>query len=521
MKKPNIVCIISDDTDFDKIGAYGSKLLTPNLDQLAAQGVKFNDFYCASSVCTPSRYSFLTGQYCGRCKEDVFLEQYPENDVYAIAWNNFIDEKTQSFPRVLGQNGYKTGYVGKWHTGRTLRRLEHINVPPGEDPDDEDFKRGLEKYQEDICEYLKEKSGFDYVNSIYWDNADAMPNKCLQYHNLEWITKGALDFLDQQKNADNPFLLYMATTVYHGPDHVGSFEHDIKYTHGKYMDNPPQECTPRAELAKRLDEAGLPKDHASVGMIWLDDQIAAVSKKLKEMGVYDDTIIIYHVDHNTEPGKSTCYDKGVRVPFILKWPNNFDQGTECNELCQNIDLAPTLFEACGISPPSDFQQDGESLIPLMKGQKAKREELYFEMGFYRAVKTKKWKYIALRYPEKVIEKAKKGELSEIPNHLNMRMQGQPHISMRYFSSYFDADQLFDLENDPNEQKNLAEDPEYANVLEDMKKRLKKYTESMDHPFSVDDIDFYKTEEYKKLCDETRKIGVDHIPWWDKNFKWPQ
>ena len=157
----------------------------------------------------------------------------------------------------------------------------------------------------------------------------------------------------------------------------------------------------------------------------------------------------------------------------------------------NTDLAPTIFEACHITPPEQMILDGVSLLPLLKGVKQNvHNELYFEFGYARAVLAGKWKYIALRYPQKLISDMEQGILHEAPNHINQRLQGQMNVAIESYPAYFDPDQLFDISADPYEQINLAGNPAYSKVLGDMRHRLQKILSTFEHPLRNGYTKFY-------------------------------
>ncbi len=511
-KRPNVVCVITDDTDFDILGCYGGNVLSPNIDRLAEDGARFTQRYCAARACTPSRYNYLTGQYTGRCSAPDFLKQNPLDEPYSVSWNTHLTGDVPSLGSVMGANGYRTGYAGKWHVGQGLKNLGVLDFAPDDDPDDPDVDAKLHRYQAILQEEVRQTGNFDYAASIVWGNNEAMPVRKLQHHNLEWITKGALDFLDTCTD-DEPFMLYVATTAIHGPLHTESLNQDPLYTQGGKLDALVDAHPPRSAIFERLEQAGLPVHHMTAGILWVDDLVGALLHKLDEMGVAEDTVVIFCTDHNTEPGKGTCYDKGLRIPLVMRWPGTITQGTNFDARVQAIDFAPTLFEMCGLTPPDAMTLDGQSWLPQLLEGEPEREELFFEFGYTRAVSTRKWKYIALRYPSDLMEGMKSGELSEAPNHINRRMQGQMNIAISAYPGYFDPDQLYDLENDPHEQHNLAEDPAYADVLADMKARLQRYLDIFEHPFDLDVDPFMRSVQYKALADETRKIGTDYIEWY--------
>ncbi len=512
--RPNIVCIITDDTSFDMLGCYGGNVLTPEINRIAEEGARFTQMYCAAAACTPSRYNYLTGHYCGRNLVPEFLEGNPTDEPYSVAWNTVLTENIPSVAGVLSANGYRTGYTGKWHIGRNRRALGVPDLAPDADPDDPAVDAKLREYQQILVDEVKKTGGFDEAASIVWGNNESMPIRKLQHHNLEWITKGALDFLNTCE-ADQPFFLNVATTAIHGPLHTASLAQDPHYTQGGKLDNLVEAHPPRETLAERLRDAGLPWHHITAGALWVDDLVAAIRHKLEAMEVLDDTIFIFCTDHGVEPGKGTCYEKGVRIPLVMRWPGKIATGIDFEARVQNVDFAPTLFEACDITPPPGMHIDGQSWWPQLLHGAPEREELYLEFGYTRAIGTRSWKYIALRYPSDLMEAMKSGALDEAPNYIHQRMQGQMNIAIENYPGYFDADQLYDLQADPMEQHNLAQDPAYADVLADMKDRLQNYLETFEHPFDLDADPFLNSERFKALADETRKIGTDYIEWYTK------
>jgi arylsulfatase A-like enzyme len=522
-QRPNVVCIITDDTDFDMLGCYGGAVLTPEIDRLAQEGARFTQMYCAASACTPSRYNYLTGRYCGRCTAPSFLEANPKDEPYSIAWNIVLPEDEPSLGSVMRDEGYRTGYAGKWHIGRGRSELDLPELAPDDDPDDPAVDEKLRRYQARLQEEVERTGGFDAAASIVWGNNEAMPIRQLQHHNLEWITQGALDFLDtcdagDVDDAAQPFLLYVATTAIHGPLHTLSLSQDPLYTQGGKLDAPVRAHPPRDTIAQRIEAAGLEVHHVTAGALWIDDLVGALRRKLEAMGVLENTILVFCTDHGTEPGKGTCYEKGVRIPLIMRWPDRVPAGERFAARVANVDFAPTIFEACDITPPDDMAMDGESWLPqLLAGPEpvSEREEQFYEFGYTRAVGTRRWKYVALRYPSDLLEGMTSGALDEAPNHIDQRLQGQMNIAIENYPGYFDPDQLYDLEADPMEQHNLAEDPDYADVLADMKARLQRYLDTFEHPFDLEVPPFMRSERYQELADATRAIGTDYIPWYTK------
>ncbi len=512
---PNIVWIMPDDCDFRWLSCYGGRTPTPAIDRIAAEGMRFEQMYCSSAACTPSRYSYLTGQYAGRCSDPQFRQDNPITDIYKVAWNLVINETTFTVSEGLRDyRGYRTGIVGKWHVGRDRNQLDLPAFDPDAALDAPDVDETLRRYQATLCSEVKHTGGFDYAASIIWGEIESFPVKQLRRHNLEWITRGALDFLDVHD--ERPFFLHVAPTALHGPAHEQSYQTDMRYTQGGLREDLEGLLPPRAEMRERLAARGLPYTHHTVGVAGIDDLVAAILNKLDARGESTDTMVIFSVDHNTEPGKGTCQRQGVHIPLIIRWPAVIPAGSVCQAQVQNVDLAATLFDVAGVTPPEEPRLDGASWLPLFTGEKnAVHEDLFFEFGYARAVQVGRWRYIALRYPQRLLNAMENGALTEAPNHINERLQNQMCIAAETYPAYFEPDQLFDSETDPDEIHNLAGDPAYADVLADMKRRLQRHLNTFEHPYDLAVPAFMRSERYRALCEAARKIGTGHIEWWQK------
>jgi arylsulfatase A-like enzyme len=212
-------------------------------------------------------------------------------------------------------------------------------------------------------------------------------------------------------------------------------------------------------------------------------------------------------------GKFTLYQPGVRIPFVMQWKNHIPAGTTVDALAQTIDLAPTLFDYAGIEPPASMVRDGRSLTPVVDGDEEEfdHRELYFEFGYHRGLRFGKWKYIAWRLPERMLEQMKQGEVEFFdtlgkpidpenirPTVVVPTVPRHPH--------FFEADQLYDLENDPDEKENLAESPEHAATLTEMRERLQTILDTFDHPFNVTEPrdPFYSSDQFKQTVASVRE-----------------
>ena len=521
--KPNIVWIVSDDTNDGMLGYTGGNMLTPTIDSIARNGVAFTQFHSVAPACGPSRYSYLTGHFPGRSPH----EELQTTEQYMLFFNAYLyPDKEQSVGHVMRQVGYRTGFVGKWHVGASREDLDAmVAFQPDDDPRDPEVNRKLARQQEQLCAIVR-KAGFDYAHSVLWGNHESLPPKA-QNHNIEWITKGGLDFIGQSVEAEKPFFLAMAPTTIHDPDHASSMLADPRHTGGGWSDDHIGCQASRQSVYDRLHAARIEYNSTTVGALWMDDAVAAIMDRLRALGILDHTVVIFSTDHGPSVGgKFTTYQRGVRIPFAAQWPGRFPAGTTCDDLAQNVDLLPTLLAIAGVPPPDGMILDGKSLLPLLTGattRLAARDDLYFEFGYTRSVRTRKWKYIAWRLPESVITELQTGthmldhcnrsiKPGEIPNTLIMG-------SMLCYPHFFEPDQLYDLENDPFETANLARDEGHAPVLAEMKARLKKYLDMFFAPFPLDRVDrFMESETYRDRSARFMKTIHDAEEVWIKHKK---
>jgi arylsulfatase A-like enzyme len=501
-QKPNIVFFIADDMErymFNCLDEGRGKNLSPNIDKLVNEGVLMLGQHVSSSVCTPSRYSCLTGQYASRstCKEFTdFTKKMGGQTV--VQWNTYLVPGQTSIATLLKERGYVTGFYGKNHA---VEAPGWKKLPLDTDPKDPEAVAVLKKDQEIIRESLK-KCGFDYSGALYQDNPSYLGPEKLRYQNLDWITAEALKFLD--KVDDEPFFLYYATTVPHGPsDAAHSWNGDRHVTAEGILDNVPNVLPPKETIPKRLIEAGLAKPgkkipDAKANVLWIDDALGALIKKLEEKGKLDNTIIFFFNDHG-QYAKGSIYEGGVSSPSIIWKQGGFKAKGVIDALVSNIDFAPTILEMAGGDPTKVKSFDGVSMLPLLDKKTDKiHESLYFEMGFSRGVLKDSLKYIALRFPKfaqdwdlkkrkEVLDKwnmfRKENKLryhytdpSKPFSHLMLIPGGgdAEYASTQRYKHYYDTDQLYDLRTDPLEQNNLYNDPKYKNDVVELKKVLTEY-----------------------------------------------
>ncbi len=502
-RKSNIVFIIADDMKkhmFNCLAEGRGKNLSPNIDRLAAEGTLLMGQHVVSPVCTPSRFNCLTGRYASRSRSAGFLRSTRQHGQTVIGWNTHILAGDVTLPGLMKQQGYRTGFVGKNHV---VSAAGYKKLAYGADPTTPESKARLRQNSTAIRQAMHE-CGFDYAASIYHNNPDGNGPRALAVHNLDWIVKGALDFLDESK--DQPFFLYFASTIPHGPsEKERSWGADPRITADGILDEPVSVLGRREDLPRRLRKAGIDQP-GKENILWLDDAVGALVRRLEKHGLDDNTIIFFFNDHGQD-AKGTIYQGGVSNPSIVWKKGGFGCGPVNDALVSNIDFAPTILDFAGRSS-SGIDFDGRSFRPILEAKTDRiHDSLYFEMGYTRGVLKGRWKYIALRYPEHARNmSAAKRQVTLEKHNAKQRERGKKvrctdpsapfsHISLipgggdaeaastGKYAGYYDADQLYDLSSDPGEQKNLANDPKHAEILDGMKRELKKYLDQLPGGFA--------------------------------------
>jgi arylsulfatase A-like enzyme len=474
-RRPNILVIQVDDLDTDALGAYGGRSLTPHMDRLAAEGIRFDRAYVASSVCVSSRYATITGRHASRSTFPGYLEDSPPGTQAFPAFNVGLERDRPNVGSVLRDHGYVTGWVGKFHLGPPVDRpqagpLARLQpMPRASDPRDAALTAAARRNQLVFQEYVRDL-GFDFAGAIQWTN----PRPPLDVHNPEWMVAAALAFLESARG--RPFFLHFNASLAHGTLRYWrrSLESPSVSPEG-WVEDLPRVMPDRATLLPRLRRAGL--DDSMLAPTWLDDGVGALLAGLRRLGLERDTLVVLLSDHGSRL-KSSLYDRSAtRVPLILRWPAGIDPGRVSDELVQNVDLAATFFDLAGATPPDGYELDGLSLRPLFGGAPERwRESLYFEHGNARAVCTKDWKYIAWRPTREevdAIRAAPEGRLPILLGYIHHRLDSR---AMRLNRNYFSYDQLYHLASDPEERRNLASDPQQRARLDEMRARLAEHLE---------------------------------------------
>lgn len=498
-KRPNIIYIMTDDQSpfpIEKEHASQSRpfgfngdqnVYTPNIDSLAKRGMVFNRAYVSSAVCSPSRYTTLTGRYAGRCTGPRFMSEHPIGTLTRVENNTELEENRPNIATLLQKAGYKTGFVGKCHiidhhllgsVGKDGRdKNEFMTYYKKDDPKtNSEVSKAMAHNHQYWVNRIKE-FGFDYVNNVYAANLLELFNDAANVHNVEWKNKAALDFIDQ--SGDRPFFLYYSETVPHGPapwiqrqgKYVHGLDADPGYTGAGYIDQKYPDMPERQKIKAEVENKGKDPDHA--WLRWFDNAVGSVVKKLKENDKLENTLIVITSDHgNYNFGKATIYESGTRVPLLMYWPDGIKPGSVYNELVQNIDYAPTFLDLAGVKIDKTMEIDGVSLANVLKGSsKPVHDHLFFELGYARGVMTKDFKYIAVRYDEKTNQEIKKGHKFDgwkgrkldLPYYVRNNHLG--YHSAIYHKNYFDSDQLYDIKKDPWEKNNIYDaNPEKATIM---------------------------------------------------------
>jgi arylsulfatase A-like enzyme len=242
--RPNVVLIYTDDQDQERVGAYGG-LPTPNIDRIAEEGMRFDRFYVSSPVCTPSRYTALTGRYASR--SEALSGDDPNVDFGAR-----IHRDSHTLASVLSDAGYTTGMAGKWHLG-DHESLEDVS-PEADIEDPETADRVARNYERTVEEI--ERCGFDRAASAYPTNPSSVPlPEEMDHHNMDWVTQGAVEFVEDHR--EEPFFLYVAPTLTHGPWGLDQLASDPRNTPAGRLEEAPDVQPDRESIRERVRERGL------------------------------------------------------------------------------------------------------------------------------------------------------------------------------------------------------------------------------------------------------------------------
>lgn len=494
--RPNIIFILTDDQSSITLRSgdrqsqshpYGfngdNRVHTPIIDNLAKNGIIFNNAFVSSAICSPSRYSILTGKYAGRCEGDNFIKNYPLGKLSKVENNIELEKNLTNLPRLLQGNGYKTAFVGKSHIiDHNILNTYSTGVDgfmpytTDANPYTPSVSNAMEFNHDKWSDRMK-AYGFDYVNAFYPANLKELNNTALNVHNVEYKNKAVLDFIES--SGTDPFFIYYSETIPHGPApynktnglYIKGLDSDVNITSKGVVNQDYSYFPSRADIKNEINSLGKEVDLAWIR--WFDHAVGAVVAKLKEKGKLDNTLIVITSDHGDYNfGKSTNYEGGIKVPLMMYWPKGISTPRTYEGLFQNIDFAATFLDIAGLSPAT-LNLDGKSFKNVLTTytNEVVHTELFFEIGFSRAIRTKDWKYVTVRYDDTTNTKIKNGGTFAGPNGTTVALPYYiQNVSLASFSAgqyplYNVKDQLFDLVNDPYEITNLFDaNPIKANEM---------------------------------------------------------
>ncbi|MBI5818719.1 MAG: sulfatase-like hydrolase/transferase [Verrucomicrobia bacterium] len=387
--RPNIILIVSDDQGYPDLGCIGSKpVLTPNLDRLAAEGVRGTSFYVTWPACTPSRGSILTGRYPQRnglydmVRNDMvnYGHRYtPEEYAVSPEMTLGLDVREQTIGGVLKRAGYRTGAVGKWDMGQARRFLP--------------LQRGFDFF------YGHGNNGIDYytherygVPSMFRGNERTEADKGTYATDL--FKREALRFIGESK--DKPWFLYLAFNAPHGASTFGSDPSDRKSREGVQA---PEKYV--AMYRGKVKDERLAKYYGAVTC--MDAAIGDIMAHLKQNRLGDNTVLMFLSDNGgsgnggnapLKAGKSAMWEGGLRVPFIAWWPGHVPAGKVTDEFLTSLELLPTLAAVAGATLPPDVKLDGFDLMPVLRGErKSPRAEMFWQRRSDKAARVGQWKWV--------------------------------------------------------------------------------------------------------------------------------
>ena len=464
-ERPNIVLILADDLGYGDVGVYGSKhVRTPNIDELAREGVQFTSGYVASAVCSPSRAALITGRYAQR-----FGYHFNNNGRSGLP----ASEKTVA--ERLNEKGYRTGLIGKWHLGwqesqRPNRRgfdyfygmnSRGIFISPDTKGVETWIPGGYDRTRENpttrpsndglVARYTLSTRD---LHPLYKNETPVEDGGYL----TETITREALGFIERNKS--NPFFLYVAHYAPHVPLLASK----------KYLD-----LYSGIELEQQRIYAAM--------VSALDDSVGAIKAKITEEGLAQKTLIIFLSDNGCaiytqgactnsplSGGKRYQLEGGVRVPYIMHWPATIPK-TRFESMVSSLDIVPTILAASGIEVTSEDRIDGVDLIKFLGGEdkSVPHEALFWRAGPNRAVRFKNWKLWK-------VNKTTRDRALLTPNDELIMVVANRDSPMGQLTV------LYDLSTDPGERINLVD--EHPTIVETLEEMLADWDSEMAEP-SVD------------------------------------
>jgi len=482
-KKPNFVVFVVDDHDAWDMPVYekDKAACAPVIEKLAGEGIVYERAYLTTSVCTPSRYTLYTGRYPGRCMGDSYLKQVPLGSQNDPEFNIDLEKDGTNVAAVLAKNGYVTGHVGKFHVGDEEKLKEIFGqARPKFDKRTPEASAYLKKAELAYRKYMTDIVGFTWAKHVYWANME----NSFTNHNPKWTLEAALEFIEENK--DKPFYLHYCTTLVHGPLNWEISMRNENVTGEGVLASAPKVDGMRsnADIIKESKSGKGESDLRDVGLTWVDASAEVIIKKLKDLGLDDNTVFIYIADNGIS-GKSSMYEGGIRACMFMRYPAGIKAGSKFSGLVSSADIVPTIFDLASVKKPDDYRIDGVSLRPSFDNPNASlHNDVYAELGAARAVVKGDFKYVAVRYKKSKADSFTYGNPAVLVRRLSYIFNpnlGQAQL-MKRPAQYTVADQLYNLKDDPAEAHNLAQDPKYAAKLAEMKGLLLEYLKTFNRPY---------------------------------------
>ncbi len=424
--KYNIISIVTDDQALWSIAAYGNReVQTPNMDRLAREGVKFNNAFVTTPVCSPSRVALFTGKYGTEVGITDYISVIEDDGKIGLP------DSAITWPQVLQKNGYRTGLFGKWHLGSA--------------PKFHPTKHGFDYFMGEL------QGGWNPMNPKFEVNGKRQQ---LQGASSDLMTDDAAKWIEANK--DKPFAAVIHYREPHTPYGPMPAEDSDIY---KNLD-------PTIPAFKGLDNAQIKQWHRDyyAAVHAVDRNIGKILALLTRLNLDNNTIVIFQSDHGynigehgihtkgnghwvaggiSGPKRPNMWDSSLRIPMLIRWPGVIKAGTEINETILNLDLFPSVLGMLKIKPPPGYRQHGKDFSPLLTGLRDEhwRDEFYGQydlhnvgLAYMRMLRTKDWKLV------------------------------------RHYHA-LELDELYDLKNDPGETKNLYNNEKNKAIRTDLQKRL--------------------------------------------------
>jgi arylsulfatase A-like enzyme len=425
--RPNVFIILIDDLRWDALGVSGHPYVkTPNIDRIAKEGMIFRNAFVTTPLCSPSRASFLTGQY-------VHTHKIIGNQNSQVF--NPLSFKLTTFPMLLQRAGYETAYIGKWHMGN-----------------DDAPRPGFDRWVS-----FKGQGAYKDPAINFDGKAEKVPG-----YMTDLLSDYAVEFV--KRPHAKPFMLYLAHKAIHGPFTPADRHKDLYAEQAiKRAPNAGDTLEGKPMLRRTVGErpaarpGGGPNDEVIRNQMRcltsIDEGVGRVVQALEEIGQLDNTVIIFTSDNGYFWGehglgdKRAAYEESIRIPLFVRYPKMIKAGSARDQGALNVDIAPTVLELAGAPIPKEMH--GRSLVPLFKGNSRKwreaflaeyfSEERFPNIASWQAVRTTRWKYI---------------HYTELDGPQTM-------------------DELYDLKADPGEMKNLIGEAGAQSALREMKQELQR------------------------------------------------